>query len=140
MYVLLAMDGREATIATLKGTHIQIVKRLHSMAHAKMKKGGQSAGRFERAREGEIEAYHAEISEVINNLFIQNEFKLKGVIVGGPGPAKENFVRQNKLHYQIKILGVYDSGYTDETGLNEIVEKADRPAQGAGSIAGTQDT
>lgn len=124
MYVLLAMDGREATIATLKGTHIQIVKRLHSMAHAKMKKGGQSAGRFERAREGEIEAYHAEISEVINNLFIQNEFKFKGVIVGGPGPAKENFVRQNKLHYQIKTLGVYDSGYADETGLNDIVEKA----------------
>jgi len=124
VYVLLVMDGREATIATLQGSHIQVIKRLHSMAHAKMKKGGQSANRFKRAREEDIDYYREEIASTINDLFQQSGFKIKGLLVGGPGPAKEDFVRANKLNYQIKVLGVFDTGYTDETGLNEIVEKA----------------
>jgi peptide chain release factor subunit 1 len=124
MYVLLAMDGREATVATLSGSHIQVVKRHHSMAHAKMSKGGQSAGRFERAREEDIDAYYTEISETVNDLYQQSPMKIMGLIVGGPGPAKENFVRKNKLNYQVKVLGVFDTGYTDETGLNEILDKA----------------
>jgi peptide chain release factor subunit 1 len=124
IYAMLVMDGREATIATLKGAHTHVVKKIHSMAHAKMKKGGQSSGRFARAREEDIAAYRTQISEAINDLFAQNEFKLKGLIVGGPGPAKEDFVKSNKLNYQIKVLGIYDTGYTDETGLNELVEKA----------------
>ena len=123
-YAMLVMDGREATVATLKGSHIQVIKRHHSMAHAKMSKGGQSAGRFERAREEDIESYYTEISETINDLYQQNQNKLKGLLVGGPGPAKENFVRRNKLNYQVKVLGVFDTGYTDETGLSETLDKA----------------
>ena len=123
-YAMVVMDGREATVATLKGSHIQVIKRHHSMAHAKMSKGGQSAGRFERAREEDIESYYTEISETINDLYQQNSNKLKGLLVGGPGPAKENFARRNKLNYQVKVLGVFDTGYTDETGLNETLDKA----------------
>lgn len=124
MYVMVVMDGREATVATLKGTHIQVVKRLHSMAHAKMKKGGQSANRFKRAIEESIEEYYRRVSDAINDVFLRSEFKHIGLIVGGPGPAKENFVKAKALNYQIKVLGIYDTGYTDETGLSELVEKA----------------
>src|SRR5208282_4376709 len=41
-YCLLVMDGREATVASLKGSHIQVIKKLNSMVHAKVNKGGQS--------------------------------------------------------------------------------------------------
>ncbi|MGC8676203.1 MAG: peptide chain release factor aRF-1 [Candidatus Micrarchaeia archaeon] len=123
-FALLVLDGREATVATLTGTHIQVIKKLHSMAHAKMKKGGQSARRFARAREEDIDYYYTEIGDLISSLFQQSEFKIKGLIVGGPGPTKENFIKSGKLNYQIKVLGVFDVGYTDETGLNELVEKA----------------
>ncbi|MGC8547519.1 MAG: peptide chain release factor aRF-1 [Candidatus Micrarchaeia archaeon] len=123
-FALLVMDGREATIATLRGSHIQIVKRLRSMAHAKMKKGGQSARRFAHEREEDIDYYYTEIAESINDLFEENSFKIKGLIIGGPGPAKEDFQRASKLNYQIHVLGVFDTGYTDETGLNELVDKA----------------
>ena len=54
-YVMVALDGREATIATLRGSHIQVVKKVHSMAHAKIKKGGQSANRYKRAIEESID-------------------------------------------------------------------------------------
>lgn len=123
-YVMVAMDGREATVATLRGSHIQVIKKVHSMAHAKMKKGGQSANRFKRAIEESIEDYYRRVSDVVNDVFLRSEFKEKGLIVGGPGPAKENFVRAKALNYQVKVLGIYDTGYTDETGLEELVEKA----------------
>jgi peptide chain release factor subunit 1 len=124
MYGLLVLDGREATVATLKGSHIQVIKKITSMAHAKVRKGGQSARRYERAIEESIDDYYKRVSEIINQLFTQNQFKMKGLIVGGPGPAKEGFAKGNELNYQIKILGMYDTGYTDEYGLHELVEKA----------------
>ncbi len=124
MYALVVMDGREATVATLKGSHIQIIKKMNSMVHAKVRKGGQSAARYERVIEESIGEYYTRVSEVVNATFAQNQFKLKGLIIGGPGPTKENFAKSNTLNYQIKVLGIYDTGYTDETGLSEIVEKA----------------
>ncbi len=124
MYGLVTLDGREATVATLKGSHIQVVKKVNSLAHAKVRKGGQSAQRYQRIIEEEIDEYYRRVSEIISATFAQYNFKLKGLIVGGPGPTKENFVKSNTLNYQIKILGVYDTGYTDETGLSDIVEKA----------------
>ncbi|MCL4365233.1 MAG: peptide chain release factor aRF-1 [Candidatus Marsarchaeota archaeon] len=123
-YALLVMDGREATIATLKGSHIHVIKKLNSMVHAKVNKGGQSQQRFARLREESIGEYHTRISDIINSTFISSSFKIKGLILGGPGPSKESFQKSNTLNYQIKILGVYDTGYTDEFGLHELVEKA----------------
>lgn len=123
-FCLLVMDGREATIGLLKGNNIQVVRRLNSTAHAKVRKGGQSAQRYERAIEESIHDYVKRISESVNDIFAQNAFKIKGLLVGGPGPAKEGFLKANTLNYQIKILGTYDTGYTDEFGLHEIVEKA----------------
>ncbi len=125
MYALLVMDGREATVATLKGHHIQIIKRMNSMAHAKVRKGGQSAARYERGIEESINEFHSRIGECINALFAANDFKIKGLVVGGPGPAKEGFNKSNVLNYQIKTLGTYDTGYTDDYGLQELMEKAE---------------
>lgn len=124
MYFLIVMDGREATIGTLKGAHIQVVRRLNSTAHAKVRKGGQSARRYERAIEESIDDYVKRISESINEVFLQQQLKITGVILGGPGPAKEGFIKGNTLNYQLKLLGTYDVGYTDEFGLHELVEKA----------------
>ena len=123
-YALLVMDGREATVATLKGAHIQVFKKMNSTAHAKVRKGGQSAARYERVIEEQIGEYYTRIGEAINMMCQQLQFKVKGLIVGGPGPAKEGFAKADKLNYQIKILGVYDTGYTDEYGLQELLEKA----------------
>ena len=79
----------------------------------KGKERSQSARRYERAIEESINDYVKRISETINDIFAQNNFKIKGLLVGGPGPAKEGFIKGNTLNYQIKILGTYDTGYTD---------------------------
>ncbi len=124
VYGLVVLDGREATIATLTGPQIRIVKKLNSTAHAKVRKGGQSAARYERIIEESIGEYYTRIGDSISDMFAAQDFKIKGLIVGGPGPAKEGFVKSNTLNYRIKILGIYDTGYTEEYGLNELVEKA----------------
>ncbi|MFI5412577.1 MAG: peptide chain release factor 1, partial [Candidatus Micrarchaeales archaeon] len=51
MYMLVVMDGRDATIGVLKGTYFNLEKRVRSFAQSKARKGGQSAGRYERAIE-----------------------------------------------------------------------------------------
>ncbi len=120
---LVVLDGKDATVAVLKGKSIRVLRRLHSTAHAKFRKGGQSAARFERIREEEIETYYKRIGEAMDAFLEEKDFK--GVIVGGPGPAKEDFVKMRPFNYQIKVLGVVDTGYADEFGLRELMEKGE---------------
>lgn len=120
-YGLVVLDGRECTLATLKGTHIQILRRLNSTAHAKIRKGGQSARRYERLIEESIELYYKRVGEAMDSYFVGS---VKGVIIGGPGPTKDNFYKMHPYNYQIKVLGVADTGYTEEQGLRELVAKS----------------
>ncbi len=125
VYAMLVMDGRDATIALLKGTHLVVEKKVKSFAHSKVHKGGQSAARYDRAIGESIEDYYKSIADTVNDLFIKSDFKIKGLIIGGPGPSKENFAKSKYLNYQIKIMGVFDTGYTDEhMGMNELLEKS----------------
>lgn len=122
-YGLLVMDGREATIATLRGRNTTILRRLHSTAHAKIRAGGQSARRYERLIEESIELYYKRIGGALDEIFVGMP-NLKGIIVGGPGPAKEDFTKMSPFNYQLKILGVLDTGYTEEYGVKELTDKA----------------
>ena len=124
-YAMLAMDGREATLALLKGTAIKVEKRMHSLAHAKVRKGGQSANRYERSIQESINDYYKRVADAVNDMYAKHGFRISGLILGGPGPAKENFMRAKHLNYQVKVLGVFDTGYTDETeGMRELMEKS----------------
>jgi len=80
-----------------------------------------SARRFERLIEESIEYYYKHVGEHMDRYFVNT---VKGVIVGGPGPAKENFVKMAPFNYQIKVLGVVDTGYTDEYGIREVLAKS----------------
>lgn len=121
-YGLVVMDGKEATVAILKGKQIKVVKRLNSTAHQKVHKGGQSAARFDRLHVEGVEFYYKRIGEAMDAFVGLKNFE--GVIVGGPGPAKHDFVKMKPFNYQLKILGVVDTGYTDEFGLRETLEKS----------------
>ncbi len=122
-YGLLAIDGRDATLAIVYGTQLRVVKKLHSTAHAKVRKGGQSQRRYQRLVEEQIEKYYQRVGEAMDEAFLN---KVKGIIVGGPGPAKEFFLKAKQFNYQHKILGCVDTGYTDEYGLREILSKSDK--------------
>jgi peptide chain release factor subunit 1 len=125
-YGVVVLDGREATVAMVKGTNIQVIKKLNSTAHAKIRKGGQSARRYERLIEEAIEVYYKRIGNSMDNAYLKDEKSIvKGVIVGGPGPAKEDFMKMSPFNYQIKVLGVVDTGYTEEYGIREVLAKSE---------------
>lgn len=121
-YGIVAMDGREATLAIVKGTNINIVKKMASMAHAKVRKGGQSQRRYQRLVEEQIETYYKRVGEAMDSAFLD---KVKGVMIGGPGPTKDFFMKAKPFNYQIKVLGVVDTGYTDEYGVREVLAKSE---------------
>ncbi|MBI4399734.1 peptide chain release factor 1 [Candidatus Micrarchaeota archaeon] len=122
-YGLVVLDGRECTLAVLRGTGTTIVKKLNSTAHSKLHgKGGQSARRYQRLIEEEIENYYKRIGGSIDEVFLP--IGIRQIIVGGPGPAKDNFMKLKPFNYQIKVLGVYDTGYTDEYGVQELTGKS----------------
>jgi stalled ribosome rescue protein Dom34/transcriptional regulator with XRE-family HTH domain len=83
-----------------------------------------SARRYERLIEESIEKYYKRIGEAMDEVFV-NMKDLRGIIVGGPGPAKEDFIKLRPFNYQLNVLGVVDTGYTEEYGVRELTEKAE---------------
>jgi peptide chain release factor subunit 1 len=52
---------------------------------------------------------------------------LRGIIIGGPGPIKDMFYKEDHLPTDIKakVLGVVDTSYTELFGLQETVVRAE---------------
>ena len=124
VYGLLTMDTKEATFGMLRGKSIVVLKSLDSIVPGKFIKGGQSAQRFQRVREGLINDFYKKVAEVAVSVFAED---IKGILLGGPGPSKNDFYDGGYLPLVIskKILGIKDLGYTDEHGLHEMVQKAE---------------
>ena len=124
-YGLIVIDRGEATIGLLHGKRIEPVKNFPSLVPSKHGRGGQSARRFERLIEIAAHEFYKKVADLANEAFLQDK-DLKGILVGGPGPTKEYFVKSEYLHYELqnKIIDTFDTGYTDEYGLRELVENA----------------
>jgi len=124
-YALVVLDSRDATIALLKGKSIIPLVKTHSHVPGKFKAGGQSALRFQRNREIAIKAHFGKVAEVIKDQFFTME-GLKGIIIGGPGHTKYEFVDSGLLTNELKkkILGIKDLSYTEEFGLEELLDKS----------------
>jgi len=124
-YGIMVIDGSGAAYAILRGHRLEIVKEITSGLPGKHRAGGQSARRFERLREMEVNEYYRRAGEYANKIFMELP-DLKGVILGGPGPAKLDFESGEYLNYMLKdrILGKIDTAYVGEQGVKEVVEKA----------------
>ncbi|HEY6283146.1 MAG TPA: peptide chain release factor aRF-1 [Nitrososphaerales archaeon] len=125
VYALLSIDASDAGLGILSGDSLDIVDVLTSGVSGKTRKGGQSARRYERGREMELTYYYHRVAEHATRAFI-NSNKVTGMIVGGPGPTKDEFLKSGYLHYELekKIVAVLDLGYSGREGVRELVEKA----------------
>jgi peptide chain release factor subunit 1 len=124
-YGILLVDASDATIATLQGKHLEIVRQMHSGVAGKTRAGGQSARRYERLRDMQLNEYFTRVGQHANEIFLPIE-TLKGIIVGGPGPTKYDFEKGDYLNYQLKnkIIDTVDTAYVEEQGVKEVVDKA----------------
>ncbi|MBI2499407.1 peptide chain release factor 1 [Candidatus Woesearchaeota archaeon] len=120
-YGLIVMDRREATLGILKGTSVRTLSKMTSGVPGKTRAGGQSSQRFARIREGAAKEFYKRIAEASNKEFL-NKPEIKGILLGGPGPTKEEFKEYLNNEIKKKILAIKDLTYTDEYGLNHLVE------------------
>ncbi len=124
-YGVLVMDAKDATFALLKGQRADIIKDMTSGVAGKTRAGGQSSRRYERIRQMHLQEYYNRIGDTMTDVFL-NVDTLQGIIVGGPGPTKEEFLKGNYLHHEIrdKILTTVDTGYTGHEGVKELVNRS----------------
>ncbi len=124
-YGILLIDASGATIATLQGKRLEIVREMTSGVAGKTRAGGQSARRYERLRDMQLNEYFTRVGQHANEIFLPLE-TLKGIILAGPGPTKYDFEKGDYLNYQLKnkILDTIDTAYVEEQGVKEVVEKA----------------
>ena len=125
IYGLAVIDRKEATIAILRGKRIDVVKNLTSGVPGKHKAGGQSQRRFDRLIDLAAHEFLKRIGTHMNEAFLGVP-DLKGVIIGGPGHTKEEFVEGDYLHHEIKnkLITTVDTSYTGEFGIREVMEKS----------------
>lgn len=128
VYGLIVVDRKEATLGFLNGKRIDLVKNIQSLVPSKHGKGGQSRLRFERLIEIAAHEYFKKVGDLCTDAFLEVE-GLKGIMIGGPGATKDFFANNDYLHHELKkkIVGTFDTGYTDESGLPELIDNA-RPA------------
>ncbi|MBM3905075.1 MAG: peptide chain release factor 1 [Thaumarchaeota archaeon] len=121
----LAIDTKDAGWGLLHGDKIEVLRETSSGVAGKHRQGGQSARRFERLREMELSYYYNRVAEVTKEFFI-DIYPIKGLIVSGPGPTKEDFLKENYLEYRLqdKVLATLDTSYSGSEGIREAFMKA----------------
>jgi peptide chain release factor subunit 1 len=125
VYGLIVIDNKNAAIGFLKGKRIEVKKTMDSIVPGKYRAGGQSAARFERVRDNLAKDWYKKVAEEVKYCFSEIE-NLRGILIGGPGPTKEVFINGGFLNNDLrkKVIGVQDVGYTNEFGLQELVERS----------------
>jgi peptide chain release factor subunit 1 len=133
LWGLIVMDRAEVTLGYLRGKRTEALRNRQSMVPSKHGRGGQSQHRFERIIEHAAHDFFVKIGEMAGEIFLPKKDQLKGILLGGPGATKEYFYKEAYLHYELQqkvVQPLFDTGYTDEYGLKELVEKATQTLHG----------
>jgi len=123
VYGLIIIERKEASIGILEGKSVRMIEHLTSGVPSKVRAGGQSAQRFHRITEGLAKEFFRRVAEVVKDSFFEMK-NLKGIIVGGPIPTKEEFLETGQLVTQLKdkVIAVKDIGDTGIAGLRALVQ------------------
>ncbi len=122
IYGLLIIERKEASIGILEGKSIRSLQHMTSGIPGKVKAGGQSAQRFHRITEGLAKEFFRRVAEAMKEHFFERK-KLKGILIGGPIPTKDEFLATGQLVTKLKdkVIAVKDIGDTEMHGLRMLV-------------------
>lgn len=129
-YGLIIIERDEATVGLLKGNRVYVLDEIEGYVPSKHSRGGWSQRRYDRIIEELTKDFYKRVGEKANAEFLpllQNG-QLKGIIIGGPGFSKLDFLKGDYLDYRLKKLvlpktiDVSDQG---EPGLRQMVMKAE---------------
>lgn len=122
---ILALDATEAGFGIVTGDMWDVVDTMSSGVSGKTRKGGQSARRYERLREMELTDYFHRVADHAKKAFME-QYTIKALIVSGPGPTKDEFLKDQYLDYRLQnmVVGALDTGYAGREGVRETIEKS----------------
>ena len=122
----LAIDAKDVGWGLLHGDRLEVLKETGSGVAGKHRQGGQSAKRFQKLREMELTYFFNRIAETTREYFI-DIYPIKGLIISGPGPTKENFIKNNYLEYRLQkmIIATIDASYSGSEGIREAFAKSE---------------
>ena len=120
----LSIDAKDAGWGLLHGDKIEVLSQTGSGVAGKHRQGGQSAKRFQKLREMELQYYFNRVAETTREYFI-DIYQVKGLIISGPGPTKEEFVNKEYLEYRLQnnIIATIDASYSGAEGIREAFAK-----------------
>nr|MDW7641893.1 peptide chain release factor aRF-1 [Nitrosarchaeum sp.] len=121
----LAIDAKDAGWGLLHGDKIEVLSQTGSGVAGKHRQGGQSAKRFQKLREMELSYFYNRVAGTTREYFI-DIYPVKGLIISGPGPTKEDFINGNYLEYRLQnmIINTIDAGYSGAEGIREAFSKS----------------
>ncbi|HZD44066.1 MAG TPA: Vms1/Ankzf1 family peptidyl-tRNA hydrolase, partial [Methanomicrobiales archaeon] len=105
---------REARLFTVRSRSMREVERMSTDIMQKHKKGGMSQMRFSRLRQGSIHAFLKEVAEEVEK-FERGE-DLAGLVLAGPGEAKEQLNELLPANLHSRLLGVVDADMDTPSG------------------------
>ena len=126
-YALFVIDRSEAAYGIATGKRIHVQEHLVSNIMGKHRQGGQSAQRFERLIEEAAHNFFKRATEHACSYWLPNLENIQAVVIGGPGATKDYVVKNEYFHHEIakKIAKTtFDVGYSNESGVRELVENA----------------
>jgi len=122
---LVAMDSKEASFGILNGERLELIENITSGIPGKTVKGGQSQRRYERERDMEVTYFFHRVAEHATKAFLENH-KVTALIVGGPGQTKQDFLKGDYLHYELKnaLLSIVDTQSAGREAVKEVLGKS----------------
>ena len=106
-YGLVMISGEDMLAYNINGTQINELYKYNIHRQKRQKKGGQSAARFSRIREGQIHEYVKTCVDILNRLYMNYEESIpniKGLIIAGIGDIKELIVKSEFLECKLSEI------------------------------------
>ncbi len=129
VYGIIIVERDKATLGLLRGNRLELLAEMEDYIPGKHQRGGQSQRRYDRIIEQLVGDFYKKVAEHANKKFLPylERGLLKGILVGGPAYAKQDFLSTGALDYRLKakiLKPLYDVSYQGVAGLNELVQKA----------------
>ena len=115
--LLVTLDQKSARIQKFHGSKIIQEAALRIDLRGRHRKGGQSQGRFLRARQTKIHVFFKKVANKVRNLDSNSEL----ILLGGVGPAKTEFYDVLDSGLAKKCRFVQNLNFS--TGINDVYKK-----------------
>jgi peptide chain release factor subunit 1 len=121
IYGIIIIGGEEIKLFTICGTEIKNINRDKVRITKNHNKGGQSAPRFGRIRDNEIQQYIAKSTELATENFMTDDIPvIKGLIIAGNADKKDKLY--DVLHQKLKEISHVIS-ISEKDDIQNVVDK-----------------